>query len=181
MSHPDRFSSALSPLLAPSPGVVGRDVVPYPHATPTQGCPVQRWSIPPTPLLKQGGCHLPLIPACRLAPRATGWARAPTGRCSAQNSLGPPQSGQGADSRAGRWGSLLCPEEGESGPSRPAQQVLNRDAFSLVGTGGTTSPFPLVKAQGHSPLPHPGGQWRIPGSPNGGRRWGRKSGTNGAH
>lgn len=30
--------------------------------------------------------------------------------------------------------------------------------------GGTTSPFPLVKAQGHNPLPHPGGQWRIPGA-----------------
>lgn len=32
------------------------------------------------------------------------------------------------------------------------------------GQGGTTSPFPLVKAQGHNPLPHPGGQWRIPGA-----------------
>lgn len=51
MSHPDRLSSALSQLLAPPPGVVGRDAVPYPHATPTQVCTVQRWSIPPTPPL----------------------------------------------------------------------------------------------------------------------------------
>lgn len=72
------------------------------------------------------------------------------------------------DSRAGGWGSLLCPEEGGSGPGSQAQQMPARDALSLVGTGG--HPLPLSSADRVTAPAHSGGQRRNLGSP-GGDRW----------
>ena len=75
----------------------------------------------------------------------------------------------GAGSRAGRWGSLLCPEEGESGPSSQAQQMPDRDALSLVGAEGHTLPLP----SGHR-VTAPASSWRSvekPGQPGEGSRW----------
>lgn len=60
MSHPAPLSNALSLMLAPPPEVLGPTLYPTPTSSSAM---VGKWSLLPTPLLKQGGRHLPLIPA----------------------------------------------------------------------------------------------------------------------
>lgn len=115
------------------------------------------WPELPTPLLKQGRRHLPLIPAWQQAPgggHRLDQSSDRTQRCLDQ---GPgiacplPQSGRG------ERGSLLCPPEGEhAGGSCPQPGRV----------GSAPSPFPLVRAQSQ-PLSRPGGQRRSLGRPRG--------------
>ena len=79
-----------------------------------------------------------------------------------------PRSGQGADSRTGRWGSLLCPK-GEFGPSSQAQQMTDR-CPQPDGGRGLSPPPPLITES--QPLLHLGGQWGNLGSPGGDRQLG---------
>lgn len=148
MSHPAQLSNALSPVFAPPPTVLGWDTAPNPSTPPPPPAELSQWrdgqGFPLPSSSSDGAIFLSSLPG-RLA-RGDRLAET-SGRVMQCPDQGPriaqalPRSGQGADSRAGRWGSLLCPK-GESGPSSQAQQMTDR-CPQPAGGRGPSPPSPL--------------------------------------